>query len=70
MTIENISRSISTKECCRPLRGLNPRPPGRQSDAHQTEPLRPAFNILSAVTLAKIKEGTDTSFLYFFVGTQ
>ena len=30
MTIENISRSISTKECCRPRRGLNPRPLGLQ----------------------------------------
>ena len=28
MTVENISWSISTKECCRPRRGLNPRPPG------------------------------------------
>ena len=32
MTIENISWSISTKECCRPRWGLNPRPPGLQSD--------------------------------------
>ena len=32
MTIENISWSISTKECCRPRRGLNLRPPGLQSD--------------------------------------
>ena len=32
MTLENISWSISTKECCRPRRGLNPRPPGLQSD--------------------------------------
>ena len=32
MTIENISWSISTKECCRPQRGLNPQPPGLQSD--------------------------------------
>ena len=30
MTVENISWSISTKECCRPWRGLNPRPPGLQ----------------------------------------
>ena len=34
MTVENISWSISTKECCRPRRGSNPRPPGLQSDAH------------------------------------
>ena len=32
MTVENISWSIFTKECCRPRRGLNPRPPGLQSD--------------------------------------
>ena len=29
------------KECCRPRLGSNPRPPGLQSDAHPTEPLRP-----------------------------
>ena len=32
MTVENISWSISTKDCCRPRRGLNLRPPGLQSD--------------------------------------
>ena len=32
ITVENISWSISTKECCRPRRGLNPRPPDLQSD--------------------------------------
>ena len=32
MTIENISWSISSKECCRPRRGLNLRPPGLQSN--------------------------------------
>ena len=32
MTVENISWSITTKECCRPRRGLNPRPPGLHSD--------------------------------------
>ena len=32
MTVENISWSISMNECCRPRRGLNPRPPGLQSD--------------------------------------
>ena len=32
MTVENISWSISTKECYWPRRGLNPWPPGRQSD--------------------------------------
>ena len=43
MTVENISWSISSKECCRPRRGSNPRPPGLQSDAHPTEPPRPAL---------------------------
>ena len=42
MTVENISWSLSTKECCRPRRGSNPRPPGLQSNAHPTEPPRPA----------------------------
>ena len=32
MAVENISWSISTKECCRLRRGLNPRPPCLQSD--------------------------------------
>ena len=43
MTVENISQSISTKECCRPRRLSNPRPPGLQLEAHPTEPPRPAF---------------------------
>ena len=41
MTVETISWSISTKECCRPRRGLTPRP-GLQSDAHPTVPPGPA----------------------------
>ena len=40
MTVENISWSISTKECCRPWRGSNLRPPGLQSDVHPTAPPR------------------------------
>ena len=31
------------KECYRPWQGSNPRPPGLQSDAHPTEPPRPAL---------------------------
>ena len=46
MTVENISWSISTKECCQPRRGSNPRPPGLQSDAHPTAPPRPAYQEL------------------------
>ena len=37
---------ISTNECCRTRRGSNPRPPCHQSDAHPTEPLRPADGTL------------------------
>ena len=43
MTVENISWSISTKECCRPRRGLNPRPPGLQSDGYFTVNKHPKF---------------------------
>ena len=32
MIVENISWSISMKECCQPRRGLIPQPPGLQSD--------------------------------------
>ena len=34
MTVENISWSISMKKCCRPRRGLNPRPSGLQSTSY------------------------------------
>ena len=43
MTVENISWLISSKECCRPRRGSNPRPSGVQSDAHPTEPPKPVW---------------------------
>ena len=49
MTAENSSWSISTKECCRPRRSSNPRPPGLQSDAHPTEPPRPALVMLKGM---------------------
>ena len=50
ITVENISYSISTKECCRPQRGLNPRPSGLQSDGDPTEPPRPATSAKSVGT--------------------
>ena len=60
MTVENISWSISTKECCRPQRGLNPRPSGLQSDGDPTEPPRPA-------TLAKnVGTGNGTPWNHFY----
>ena len=40
---ENISWSISEKECCQTRRGSNPQS-DHQSDTHPTEPLRPAAN--------------------------
>ena len=42
MTVENISWSIATKEYRWTRKGLNPRSPGHQSDAHPTEPPKPA----------------------------
>ena len=42
-TVENISWSISMTECCQTRRGSNPRPPDQQSDAHPSEPSRPAL---------------------------
>ena len=44
MTGENISWSISTKECCRPQRGLIPRPPGLQSDGASNWATRAGLN--------------------------
>ena len=42
MTIENISWSISTKECCRPLQGWTRDLLVSSRTAHPTEPPRPA----------------------------
>ena len=61
MTVKNISWSISTKECCRPWRGLNPRPPGLQSDAHPTEPASEKVSTLKGKKL--LPRGTNNSFL-------
>ena len=59
ITVENISYSISTKECCRPQRGLYPRPSGLQSNGDPTEPPRPA-------TLAKsMGTGNGTPWNHF-----
>ena len=42
MITENISWSISTKECCRPGGGSNPQPSDHQANMHPNEPLRTA----------------------------
>ena len=57
MTVENISWSISTKECCRPRRGSNPRPPGLQSDSTSTwateaRPVSSGSALLTVITLS------------------
>ena len=57
MTVENIWQSISTKECCQPRRGLNPRPPGLQSDGASnwaTEASHFVYAILSSKLVCKI----------------
>ena len=46
MTVENISWSISTKECCRPQRGRTHDLLVSSRTAHPTEPPRPAFKWL------------------------
>ena len=46
MTVEIISRPISTKECCWTQQGSNPGPPDYQSDAHQAQPPRQAHPAL------------------------
>ena len=43
MTTENISISISIKECCRTLWGSNLQTRAHQSDMNQTEPPWPAY---------------------------
>ena len=55
MTVENISWSISTKECCRPQRGLNPRPPGLQSDGASNWATEAGYNISIIISLSNIK---------------
>ena len=50
MTVENISWSISTKECCWPQRRSNSWP-GLQSDAHPTEPQRPAYYFVQTLNV-------------------
>ena len=58
MTVENISWSISTKECCRPRRGLNPRPLGLQSDGASNWATEAGQ---STVTIRQIKTWNDNT---------
>ena len=50
MTVENISWSISTKECCQPRRGLNPRPPGPQSDGASKWATEASIKLIKSTT--------------------
>ena len=52
MTVENISWSISTRECCRPRRGLNPQPSGLQSDGASNWATEAGLEGLYFVTVA------------------
>ena len=54
MTVENISWSISTKECCRPRRGLNPRPPGLQSDGASNWATEAGFYLVWVCTVCQL----------------
>ena len=59
MTVEDISWSVSTKECCQTMRGSNPRPSDHQSDSHPSRkhayiiltPLKHAYIILTPLNL-------------------
>ena len=57
-------RSISTKECCRPRRGLNPRPPGLQSDG-ASEPPRPAGTIVWSGICCLLQIRGDIHIIFF-----
>ena len=60
MTVENISWSISTKECCRPWQGLNPRPPGLQSHGASKW-------ATEAQKVVKVKHYPERCFFFCFV---
>ena len=44
------------KECFQTWRGSNPRPPDHQSDAHPTEPPRPACDVMVIVPKRGVKK--------------
>ena len=58
MTVENISWSISTKECCRPQRVLNRRPPSLQSDGASNWATEACYSPMCDVDLLEISQGT------------
>ena len=64
MTVENISWSISTKECCRPRRGLNPRPPRLQSDGASNWATEAGYRYERKMIIAPSKRGIQTHFLF------
>ena len=68
MTVENISWSISAKECCRPRRGLNPRPPVVQLDGASNWATETGRSRVDKSFLAVLKvsgsHSTQTPFVY------
>ena len=64
MTVENMSWSISTKECCHTRRESNRWPPDGQSNVHPTEPRRPADLLRWPAKTVKIFSCQDWSVSY------
>ena len=67
MTVENISWSISTKECCRPRRGLNPRPPGLQSDGASNWATEAGNNPQWSTHISFSVVLSEAAFLFLFI---
>ena len=74
MTVENNSWSISMKECCRPRRGLNPRPLGLQLDGASkwatkagiaTADMKMLCNIFPILSSQLMKRSSFKQFLLF-----
>ena len=65
MTVENISRSISTKECCPPRRGLNPRPP--RSPVGQHIQLSHRSKLIKSVRCVDITNQKTQVLIYAYV---
>ena len=64
MTVENISWSISTKECCRPRRGLNSRPPGLQSDGASNWATEASYGVVEWQTVLDTDQISSGSILF------
>ena len=65
MTVENISWSISTKECCRSRRGLNSRPSGLQPDGASNSHRGQLYLFFCATRCTGVKQITCQNNLFF-----